>query len=62
MNGGTGVLGRGNNMNNRILEGKRRGDMNLNNDQGVTMKGRTPLKVVECTEGERQGSETSIWH
>ena len=27
--------------------------MNLSNNQGVTVEGRTPLKVVKCTEEKR---------
>ena len=60
MNGRAGVLGRGYNMNYGILEGKGRRNMNLNNNQGVTMKNGTPLKVMECT-GEKGGcSEASV--
>ena len=34
--------------------------MNLNNEQGVVVKGRTPLKVMERTNKKRRSSETRV--
>ena len=54
------VLGGVNNMHHWGVEGKGRGDMNLDYDQGVVMDSGTPLKVMECTKEERRGREPSI--
>ena len=60
MNGGARVLRGANDMHYRDVEGKGRGNMDLNNDQGVVMNFRTPLKVVERTNKEMGCSETSV--
>ena len=44
----------------RGVEGKGWRDMNLNNDQGVMVNCRAPLKVVERTNKERGSSETGV--
>ena len=47
-------------MNDRVLEGKSGRDVNLNDNQGITMKDGMPLKVVEGTEEKGGCSETSV--
>ena len=41
---------------------KRKGwrDMDLNDDQGIMMNGRAPLKVVERTNKEGRSSKTGV--
>ena len=60
MNGGARVLRGTNDMHRRGVEGKGWENMDLNNDQGVMMNFRAPLKVVKRTNKERGCSETSV--
>ena len=49
VNGRARVLGGSNDMNDGILKGKGRGNVDMNNDQGVAVKSGAPLKVMKCT-------------
>ena len=60
VNGGARVLGRTDDMHHRGIKGKGWRDMYLNNDQGVVMDLRAPLKVMERTNEERGCSKTSV--
>ena len=60
MNGGAGVLRGVNDMYHRGVKRKGWGNMNLNNDQGVMMNFRAPLKVMKRTNKERGCSEASV--
>ena len=60
MKRGARVLGGVNNVHHRGVKREGRGNMNLNNDQGVVMNFRTPLKVMECTNKERGCSKTGV--
>ena len=60
MNGGTGVLGGTNNMDHRGVKGKGGGDVDLNNNQGIMMDLRAPLKIMKCANEKRRGGETCV--
>ena len=60
MNGGARVLRGVNDMHYWGVERKGWGDMDLNNDQGVVMDLRTPLKIMKCANKERRSCETCV--
>ena len=60
MNGRARVLRGANDMHYRGVERKGWGDVNLNNNQGVMMNFRTPLKVMKRTNEERGSSESCV--
>ena len=60
MNGGARVLRGANDMHHRGVERKGWGNMNLDDNQGIVMNFRTPLKVMKCTNKERGSSETCV--
>ena len=60
VNGGAGVLRGANNMHHWGVKRKGWRDMYLNDDQGVMMDLRAPLKVMEHTNKERGRSKTGI--
>ena len=60
VNGGARVLRGANDMHHWGVERKGWGDVNLNNDQGVVMNLRTPLKVMKRANKERGSCETCV--
>ena len=60
MNGGARVLRGANDVHHRGVERKGWGNVNLNNNQGVMVNFRTPLKVMKRTNEERGSSETCV--
>ena len=60
MNGRARVLGRTNDVHHWGVEREGRGDVDLNQDQGVVMDSGTPLKIVECTNQERGSSKACV--
>ena len=60
VNGGAGVLRRMNDVYYWKVERESWGDVNLNDNQGIMVYFRTPLKVMESTDEEGRGSETRV--